>query len=114
MTRRPAIALTITTALAVAAALGLTSRPRSAAPAAEPFSTPPPSPASTPKSTLCISGPGNAASALADHVDVAALPDLARRAFAAERLAERAGHSPAFPQRMGANITLPPPICVPR
>jgi hypothetical protein len=114
MNRRAAIALATLASLAILLALAATSRashphradapdPLASAPLRPPPSTPLPR-------SLCISGPGAAASALPPS----ALPSLARRAFAIERLAERSSTTPAFPQRMGLAVTTsPPPTCVP-
>jgi hypothetical protein len=104
MNRRLALTLSALFALGMVAALALTSRAAAhhTAAAPDPLLSPlrhtfvPPAPPPP-----CLSGPGAAASTLSAHVDLPSLPDLSRRAFTTERLAERAGAAPAFPQRMG-------------
>jgi hypothetical protein len=122
MTRSFAILLAAVVAVAVLGGIGVAARAaaRRATPAADPLAAAPVRPdpaapsAAARTSDLCISGPGAFAAALSDHVDLAALPAIARRAFAAERLVERATTGPAFPQRMGLAVpTAPPPTCVP-
>jgi hypothetical protein len=110
MNRRLSTALSSLAAVALAAALAVTSRAAAhhAATAADPFTDPPHATAASPTSPPpCLRGPGAAAASLATHVDLPSLPDLARRAFTLERLSERAGSAPAFPQRMG--LSAPPP-----
>lgn len=140
MNRRAAIALATLASLAILLALAATSRASHPhrADAPDPLATAPLRPPSSTARTrdLCISGPGAAASALSSTLSAIpstpppgraksrrapaaasselALPALARRAFAVERLAERSSTSPAFPQRMGLAVTTPPPpTCVP-
>ena len=111
MSRRLALVLSTVAALALLVELAVSSRASSCAdlPAPSPFTTAAPvRPRAAPAAPRCITGPGAFASTLSPHVDLPSLPDLSRRAFTAERLAERAGAAPALPQRMGLSA---PPVC---
>jgi hypothetical protein len=107
MTRRLALTLAIPFALALLALATLTAHTstRTTQDAPDPLPATAAAAAADPAAAaaaVCAAGPGTFVSALSPRVDLPSLPDLSRRAFAAERVAERAGRS--LPQRMGLDV----------